>query len=199
MPTIAWNENTPADGDSAGQGDDQFRSLKSSIRVGLDAEHVWPVGGGDAGVHRLGSGRVYYGAQSLVSSTGTDGRLMETSDTSRCFHVGSGGTALIGGATGILAGSFPGTVPQRHYWAMEFGADITNGTSGVTTITYANSGFSGMPYVVVSPTNAVIPGAPRWLDIWNPTATGFSVAAYNSSGGSVAKNFNWISIGTRCL
>jgi hypothetical protein len=199
MPTIAWNENTPADGDSAGQGDDQFRSLKSSIRVGLDSEHVWPVGGGDAGVHRLGSARAYYGAQSLVSSTGTDGRFMQTSDTSQFFHVGSGGTALIGGATGILAGSFPGTVPQRHYWAVEFGVGVTNAITGVTTITYANSGFSGMPFVVVSGTNAVVPGAPRILDIWNPTVTGFSVAAYNISGFSVAKNFNWISIGSRIL
>src|SRR3990167_5276461 len=127
-PSIGWDEAKPAGQDSLGLGDEEIRSLKTSLRVGLGAEHVWPSGGGDAGVHLLGSARPYFGAQSLVSSTGTDGRLMMTSDSSRLFGVGSGGTVLYGGATAILAGSFPGSAaPQRSYWAMEFGIANTVG------------------------------------------------------------------------
>src|SRR5439155_682045 len=102
MPTISWDETLPSDSENAGLGDDRIRSLKSSVRVGLDGEHVWPSGGGDAGVHRLGSGRPFYGPQSLVSSSGTDGRLMVTSDTSRLFHVGSAGTMFLG-SQGVLS------------------------------------------------------------------------------------------------
>src|SRR6185436_16344531 len=146
MPLIGWDENSPPDTESAGLGDDRIRSLRTSLRVGLDGEHVWPSASGDAGVHRLGSGRPYYGLQSAVSSSGSDGRLMQTSDTSRLFGVGSGGTSFIGGPTVLSAGSFPGTVPQRHYWAEEFGEGKT-AASGTTTVGFPNSGYSGKPFV----------------------------------------------------
>lgn len=145
-PTIGWDENAPAGQDSLGQGDNEIRSLKSALRTGLDAEHVWPSGGGDAGVHRLGSARVQYGTQSLVSSTGTDGRLMQTSDSSRLFHIGSTGTSFIGGPTVISAGSYPGgAAPQRYVWVEEFGEGQVK--SAATTVTIPNSGYSGKPYL----------------------------------------------------
>src|SRR5690242_799191 len=121
MPVITWNESSPAGGDNAGLGAGEFRSLKTALRTALDAEHNFPAAGGDAGAHRLGSGRPYVGLQSAVSSSGTDGRVMVTSDTSRFFHVGSGGTSFIGGPTVISAGSYPGTVPQRFIWVEEWG------------------------------------------------------------------------------
>src|SRR2546426_7884040 len=119
MANLLWAEGAPADVDSAGVGAAEIRSLKTSIRNGMAEEHIWPsASGGNFGVHLLGSARPYYGAQSLVSSTGTDGRLMVTSDTSRLFHVGSAGTMFLGGQTTISATSVPG---QRFYWATEFG------------------------------------------------------------------------------
>lgn len=196
MPTIAWNEGAPADGDNAGLGDDQIRSVKTSVRIGLDAEHVWPSGGGDAGVHRIGSARPYYAAQSLVSSTGTDARLMQTSDTSRLFHVGSGGTSLIGGATAILGGGFPGTVPQRHYWAMDFGAQEA-GTGDQEAIAF-NSAYSGLPYVVLSAhttTNRTV-----LLHVRTLTANSMAVSSYLTAGGFASGHtINWMSMGTRVL
>jgi len=192
MPTIGWNESNPADTDSAGLGDDEFRSLKTSIRVGLDGEHIWPSGGGDAGVHRIGSARPYYGVQSLVSSSGTDARLMQTSDTSRFFHVGSAGTSFIGGAQVISAGSFPGTAPQRHYWAMEFGEGKT--ASGSTSLTYP-SGFSGIPFTVLG-----LQGGAGfiWLSVLGSANcqvnTRLADGVTNSS-----VSFYWHSIGTRVL
>src|SRR6266850_7433688 len=146
MPIIGWSENTPAGGDSLGIGDDDARSTKSAIRTAMDSEHYFPSGGGDAGAHKLGSARPYVTTQSLISSTGTDGRLAWASDTSNFFHVGSGGTAFIGGARAISAGSYPGGAPpQRYQWIEEFGEGRT--LSGTTTVSFPNSGYSGMPFV----------------------------------------------------
>jgi hypothetical protein len=195
-PTIGWDEGSPADTESAGLGDDRIRSLKSSVRIGLDSEHVWPSGGGDAGVHRLGSARAYYGTQSLVSSTGTDGRLMTTSDTSRLFQVGSGGTALVGGATAILGGAFPGTVPQRHYWALDAGAQEAS-TGDQESIAF-NSLYSGLPFVTLSAhttTNKTI-----LLHIRTLGAGSMAVSSYLTAGGFASGHtINWMSLGTRVL
>lgn len=197
MPTISWDEGKPAGADSLGIGDDQIRSDKTAIRTAIDTEHVFPSGGGDAGVHRLGSARAHYAIQSLVSSSGTDGRLMQTSDTSQFFHVGSAGTSLIGGATVISAGSYPGNVPQRAYWAMEFGEGKT--ASGVVQVTYPNSGYSGRPFVQVTPkltteTTACI----LWID--SVGATSFMVQSRLTNGATTSSHsFYWQSIGTRTL
>ena len=61
MANLLWNEAAPQDTDSVGQGDDEIRSLKTSIRNGMAEEHIWPsASGGNFGVHLLGSARPYY-------------------------------------------------------------------------------------------------------------------------------------------
>ena len=148
MPNITWNEASPADVDQVSGGDDAIRSLKTAIRVGLDSEHVWPSAGGDAGVHRIGSARAYYAAQSLVSSSGTDGRIMVASDTSRLFHVGSAGTMFLGGANTPSIGSAP-VGGQRFFWAIETGENKI-ASAGQLVVTLPNSGFSGAPFVTLT-------------------------------------------------
>src|SRR5437588_10006647 len=168
MPDLGWNEASPADTESAGLGDDAIRSLKTAIRVGMDSEHNWPTSGLGAGVHRLGSARAYYGAQSLVSSSGTDGRLMVASDTSRLFHVGSAGTMLLGGNAVLSVGSQP-VGGQTFYWAMGLGQDSFAISQTAKTITIPNSGFSGSPFVFLTPF------APTAMSLsGTPTATQFS-------------------------
>lgn len=201
MPIIGWSESNPQGSDSIGLGDDEIRSLKTSVRIGLDSEHVWPSGGGDAGVHRLGSARPYVGTQSLVSSTGTDGRLQWASDTSQFFHVGSGGTAFIGGAQAISAASYPGGAPpQRHQWVQEFGEGKT--VSGSTNITYANSGFSGVPFVTITNriTSLAADGGAAIMWVSGTNATGFTANSRLTNGATTSTHsFYWISIGTRVL
>jgi hypothetical protein len=194
MPTVAWNENSPADGDNAGQGDDAIRSLKSSIRVGLDGEHVWPSGGGDAGVHRLGSARAYVGTQSIVSSAGTDGRLMVTSDTSRLFHVGSAGTSYVGGQN-VIEGPGQPTGGTRFYWAQEVGSATL--VSGTTTISFPRSGFSSTPTVILSENPNF--GSPLVVAMLNGvTGTQFGVLGHRTDTGALASfDFNWLAIGPR--
>lgn len=204
MPTIGgvnigYDVNLPADAESAGLGDDRIRSLKTSVQQAIDAEHNFPAGGGaNTGYHVLGSARPYYGAQSLVSSTGSDGRVMQTSDSSRLFGVGSGGTVLYGGATVISAGGYPGTVPQRHYWAFEMGnATVSDGS---VVVAIPNSGFSGLPWVVA--TSAGLTGnAARICQVGDKTATTFRVAVFTDAGVSATTllTFDWMSIGSRVL
>jgi len=198
---VGWNENSPADTESAGLGDDRMRSIMTSVRQGLDSEHNWPSAGGNSiGIHRLGSARPYVGTQSQVSSAGTEGRLMYASDTSRLFHVGSGGTVLLGGPTMLSVGSFPGTVPQRHYWAEEIGIGIT-GSSGSTTLTFPNSGYSGAPYVFLS---GNWPSVPAGVYVFTVSDIGtgsciVSAADPPSSSYRSSATFFWRSLGTRVL
>lgn len=197
-PTINWNEGTPAGTDSLGIGDDEIRSLKSSLRIGLDGEHVWPSSGGDAGVHRLGSARPYVGAQSLVSSTGTDGRLMVTSDTSRLFGVGSGGTVFLGGPTVIAAGSFPGSIPQRAVWVEEWGEGKTV-ASGTTTIAFPNSGYSGRPNVLLTVLPSSIVQTAHIIGLGSVGAGSFTAVSHTTGGAQSSVSFFWRSLGTRTL
>lgn len=194
-PTIGWSEGVPDGSDSLGQGDEVIKSLKSSIRIGLDSEHIWPSGGGDAGVHRFGSARPYIGAQSLVSSTGSDGRLMLTSDTSRLFGVGSGGTVFIGGPTVISAGSYPGGAPpQRFTWVMEFGIGQTK--SGLTNITYPST-YSGAPFVFVIGEESI---RAEIMTLDGRTGTSFNIRSTKTDGlGNSNATFLWFSIGSRVL
>src|SRR5437899_3652299 len=104
--SILWNELAPAESDIADAA--PIRSIETSVRNAMGSEHNWPsTGGASVGYHLLGSARAFYDVQSNVSSSGTDGRILVTSDTSRLFHVGSAGTVLLGGQNVLSAGSQP--------------------------------------------------------------------------------------------
>lgn len=198
MANILWDESKPAGADSLALGDNEIRSAKSSIRAAMDTEHVWPAAGGDAGAHRLGSGRPYVGVQSAVSSSGTDGKLFWASDTSQFFHVGSGGTAYIGGPRVISAGSYPGfAAPQRYQWFDEFGEGKT--VSGTTIISFPNSGYSGRPFLQVTAFDQAGAVA-QIMYITSVTATQATIksSATNLLGNS-STSFFWRSVGTRVL
>lgn len=193
MAQVQWNEADPADTEQISLGDDRIRSMKTSIRQAMDDEHVWPSAGGDCGKHRLGSAKVYYGMQSTVSSTGTDGKLMVTSDTSNLFHVGSAGTMFLGGQRAISAGSSP-VGGQGFYWAEEFG--VAEDSGGGVGISFPNSGFSGIPFVTTSAWSAN--GHQIIATITDITQTLLTVHCRNASTGvGSASSVMWRSTGTR--
>jgi hypothetical protein len=198
---IGWDENTPADTESAGLGDDRMRSIKSSTRQGLDDEHNWPSSGGNnVGYHRYGSARPYYGAQSAVSSAGTDGRLMMTSDSSRLFGVGSGGTVLLGGP-GMLSIGSGLAFPQRYHWVEEVGAGMTN-ASGYLQVTFPNSGYSGLPYVFPSlVTVNTSSGGVYGVSVFALSASGCSIQVWQTDTLASVQSAHvmWRSLGSRTL
>ncbi len=209
--TVFWSENIPSGTESMNSGDDRMRSLKTDLRTGLDDEHTFPAAGGLAGYHRYGAARAYFGPQSNVSSSGTEGRIMVTSDTSRLFGVGSGGTVFLGSATALSMGTFGQnkvSPPQRAHWVQE-GEFLGRQTdlTGYATVTFPNSGYSGAPVVIIS--SAIVSG------LWTPpdgnpvmamlsahsiTKTEFVARSLTSNGVAVASvPFCWLSVGTRTL
>lgn len=205
MPTIGginagWDNTQPADTENAGLGDDRIRSMKTSVQQALDAEHNFPSGGGaNTGYHVLGSARPYYGLQSAVSSSGSDGRLMLTSDTSRLFGVGSGGTVLLGGWGSLSVDTTTGiTWPQRAYWALEFGL-ASSDANGRLQVTFPNSGFSGVPLTQITGrngTNLVVAN----IDPVGASGSQFSAFVGDMAGVAVASaSCAWFSIGSRTL
>ena len=195
MAQIGWNAQ-PSDTDSAGLGDDVIRSLKTSLQIGLSGEHTWPSAGGDAGVHLLGSARAFVAAQSLVSSSGTDGRLMFASDTSRFFHVGSGGTSYVGSPYNLEIFPYPsGSAPQREVWVEEHGVGFVPASSTGTIIAF--TGFNGIPFVSASAWSDNVTGPGIALVLSSVGATSFSLLG--SVGATTTSNFSffWRSMGTR--
>jgi len=206
---IQW-DGTPVDSDNLGLGAGVIRSLKTAIQTGLASEHSWPTGGGaGSGAHLPGSAKAFVGTQSAVSAF-EDGRLMLTSDTSRLFAVGSGGTSMIGGPRHLSMGSYPGGAPpQRYYWAEEVGtSSITAGGSYQTAITFPNSGFSGVPFtylqVKVAASGLSLGGSGAitpFLTFENESNVSCTVGARLT--GSIfptsVVTFNWRSVGTRVL
>jgi len=193
-----WNENSPAETDIADAA--PIRSIVTSVRVGLTAEHTWPTSTGPGfGIHLLGSARPFYDVQSNVSSAGTDGRLLVTSDTSRLFHVGSTGTMYLGGQNDLSVGSAP-VGGQRFYWATEFGEGKT-APGGSVVISIPNSGYSGIPFVLVSASTTAAAGTgsiEMVMTVTSKTATVFQVNAVGDGSNPTANVvFNWLSFGTR--
>lgn len=202
---IGWDESSPSVSESAGLGASRIQSLETSLRQALDSEHNWPsAGGANVGYHRYGSARAYVGTQSQVSSSGSDGRLMQTSDTSQLFGVGSGGTTLLGGPRVISMADFPGTVPQRFQWVDEWGYGVTS-SSGSTVVTIPNSGYSGVPYVMAI-SRGTGPGAATsaigLLSYTTVDGATFHVRSGTAGGGASLVSgieFTWFSRGTRAL
>lgn len=203
-----WDETVPAGAESVGLGYARIESVKSTVRQGLDSEHVWAASGGTIGQHRAGSARAFYGPQSQVSASNSasttsvvdDGRMMVTSDTSRLFGVNSLGTVLLGpGPLGLSVGSYtPVSFPQRLYVATEVGFDFS--ATSAHSVAFA-SAFSAAPFVQVS-ASTVASAASNPLDIklLALTTTGFQCHLVDStSGAGVFGAVQWFAVGHRAL
>jgi hypothetical protein len=123
---------------------------------------------------------------------------MHTSDTSRLFGVGSGGTTFLGGPTVISAGSFPGTVPQRSIWVEEWGEGKT-AASGTTIVSFPNSGFSGKPYVMVTAIPSSILQTASFVAVASVGAGSFAAASFTTGGAQSSVSFYWRSVGSRAI
>lgn len=192
----------PADTESMGLTDDRIRSVKSTFQQALNDEHVFPTTGGSAvGYHRYGAARTFYGAQSLVSSSGTEGRLMLTSDTSKLFAVGSGGTVFIGGSQVISVGTNADTAGGRHNWVEYFGAGMTD-SGGNISVTFPDSGFSGIPYFFASlATNNASSGGAYGISAFAVSATIAKVQVWQTDTLASVQSAHvvWRSLGTRVM
>jgi hypothetical protein len=197
MADILWNQSKPADGDPISSGDDEIRSIKTSLQVGLSEEHEWPSNGVGVGSHKTGSARAYYGLQSNVSANQA-GRLMVASNSSRLFHVGSDGTMLLGSKLMLSAGSRPATLGDtRHHWVTEFGSEVITSGSG-HALTFPNSGYSGAPFLTFS--YATSGARAILIKMTGTSKTGATIVSWTTDDALVTGHtLHWISIGTKVL
>ena len=207
---LLWDETSPADSNNAGGGAGAIRSLETSLRNGLAVEHNWPnTTGANFGVHLFGSARAFYGPESNVSSSGTDGRLMVASDTSRFFHAGSNGTMLLGSSNLLEMGSSQlgslGYGSQTIVWVLQSGVGITDGTASLA-VTIPDGGYSGAPRVFVN----VVASTATPFTICGNVLAGINGPVGNSAftistiqaGSAVSKpgiGVAWLSIGSKAL
>ena len=210
---IAWDEAAPAGSEAVSNGDNRIRSMKTDLRTALDDEHIFPSSGGTAGLHRVGSGRAFYGTQSRVSASTTsapaqDGRLMMTSDTSRLFGVPSTGSVFVGGYSVPSLGSVVAiTMPQRKHVVEELGMSVAG--AGVRhKVDFPNSGFSELLWFQATskraPSDDSTTGSATLFNIANLDTSGFSgIVVSISNGGGVAEQSGstlfWRALGTRAL
>lgn len=191
MPTVAWDENAPADTDNASAGDDAIRSLKTNISGGLGTSMYWPgTGGGSAasaGIMKPGSGRVFYATESKVSAA-QDGQLMYASDTSRLWYVGTTGPLYLGGQYGIESSANPG---EGSRW------QLCSGVGGNAALISYGVTYGAAPRIVHSVYTSAAVGL--MSSITGVTTTGFYAAAYNKLGvvqAAGAASVYWWSLGT---
>lgn len=202
-----WSGAVPAGSESVGLGENRIQSVKTTLQQAIDSEHVFASGGGVVGQHRAGSARAFHGARSAVSSSGAsvveNGRMMIASDATRLFGVGVEGPVMLG--AGPLSLSMDSTANfffgnQVTRWAMECGTVLSK--SSTHNVTFPSSGFSGLPFLLVSVGTQIIgsndPG--RCFKLDTLTASGFSgqiVIAEN--GDADTAGIAWLSVGTRAL
>lgn len=195
---ILWNEAKPAGSDSAGQGDDEMRSIKTSVRNALDSEHFFASSSSTAGAHRPGSARVFSGPRSELSASGDSfaaGRLMQTSDESKLYSVGTH-PVFLGGPNVLSIASSRVTFPQVHRWEMEGG--IGTG-SGHTVEVVFSTPFLAPPVVTVSA--LANQGTEReYAMLYTVTASSFT-ASQRGDDGTEASNatMHWMAFGIRAL
>ena len=202
-----WNEAIPAGNESVGLGDDRIRSTKTTLRNALDSEHVWPSGGGVVGQHRAGSARAFYGPKSELSASGAstwaDGRMLVASDRTALYSTNSIGYQMLGaGPKSLSLDTTAGmSLPvQDVKWVMDVG--LVASPASIHTVTFPNSGYSGVPFLQYSLFTQVIgsndPG--RALKLQQLSATGFTVQVVLAENGDAdTAGIMWQSVGTRAL
>ena len=115
LPSVSWNENSPAGTDNLALGDNRIRELKTQIREVIDVDHDFPSSGqaADVGQHKkvtlqeqanLGTGAE--GATILGSQTcDGKGELVYTDEDDNDIQLTKGGKF------------YPGTAPTTTSWA----------------------------------------------------------------------------------
>lgn len=202
MSQIGWSESAPANGDNAGLGAQEIRSLKTALSTGLAEEHIWPTSSGVAGPHKRGSARLYVGAKSVMSSDGTDGRMGYDTSNNLLHYLSSSGSGIVVGGYGAVVGvSGDGLVspPAGHYFQQVFGTGRTNssGTTALFWTDYGASNFSGRPTVLCTP---VVTSSNSYaaMSVITSTTTMALVYSVGVATGTLigTVDFGWQSIGS---
>lgn len=200
--SIGWNNNSPANTDLVGSGDDEIRSIRTNLQGALDSEHDFPAtGGSTAGVHRLGSARVHVGTASQVSSGDTSGRLMLNTNDYTMWALTPNLVGPIAGQATVFnlnaTGPYQGGGAAGSRVRSSFQCGLSTITSDITTMVTFDSAYSGVPIVVAAPLTKG--RGDRWfVSILTITPTGFGAILVDDTSNiaSSGRTIQWMSFGT---
>lgn len=145
-----WTTGLPSGTSRVSEGDDAIRSFKSHMEAWWEDEHYATDGSaGSAGVHKIGSARVFVGTTSQLSNPTGDnsGRLFHTTDTGGLYVANASTSSWTLLTNGIALGSnqsWTGTQQFSNAILSDVtinppggGWNISGITSGATTIAAA--------------------------------------------------------------
>ena len=208
---LTWNqafEDTPADTDNPGAGDDRIREAKSEVRQRADQEHVWLGTASTAEtVHREGSARAYYQSSaptlrpdaSTALGASDDGRIWVDSDTNDSYVWN--GTAFAGLGMGAVYDQGGGThlkckVIDIDDWNMDSTAsvDVAHGLTFSTIrevrVSIRHDNGTNLYDIILNGTDGTFV-----VDATNVTLTRTAAGTFDSANfDSTSFNRGWVKI-----
>lgn len=184
---IAWTESVPSGTSQAGQGPAQFKSVWTSVGVGLGVQGdlLWGGSGGasdtSAGYFNYGGSRAFYDVQSNSSTTNSQftGRAFLASDTSQ-FLVYDSATTQLGGTPFLI----------------EFGPQVSAGSiilrlsSSITIASGSTTTFATVAFpIVLHPTPTAV--------IQTSSDSRYILGIAGLTGAGFESNYSWMMSGTQ--
>ena len=183
--TTYWDETTPSGTSQVRQTDDEFVSVKSSIRSAFGNEHEFSTAVADhvRGTHKQGSARAWVDVESNLSVSGTSyiGRLYITSDTSRLFAIPASGVTLFLGSSRALEHA-TALASQNSYWCVQTGTDTSAPDVADGDIVFSPA-FDSTPHVALTSVITNLSN-PLIVSIKAVSASAVTYVTHNHSGAS---------------
>lgn len=189
---LNWRTDKPGDADKFSEFPATFRSQKSSLRSGLEnTTFHWNDSSASAGqlrhsVSTTGAARAFYAARSEVSDPERYGTMMIVSDESRALLFNSTQSVCVGSNKAYHAVVAGGTKaqPEDQRRVVAFGVEdlgaegasrISLGLLNGSALTYATTGFIGVPVVVQASADDGISGNSYLCTVFSLGSSSFSV------------------------
>ena len=197
MAEITWDETVPTGASNASEADDAFRSLTSSIAVGLGESFYWPGSAASQGASTASSGEQIPGsARVAVGATAPtgghpNGFLALDANNEQIWHVGSAWTDVLAHGRMQDRNGGVGDAPFTTRWLLSTGT--IRSLDRTDEVTFATA-YNGIPTVMLGPGQ----GAALWdIGLKNVSPSGFTVnKRFRRSGASTVASVFWRSEGT---
>ena len=201
MSAISWNESVPSPSSAASSGDDEIRSLMTSVALGLSTSFIWPGSGGGSGasggVSQFGNARCAVAGNSAATGGYGDGFLLLNQNHISLHHIGSTWTGLLGHSSMVEHSA--GSTGAVAFWRMQSGvfslqssADSHFGNKQIN-FPVPFSGTTAQPGVFFLPNTLSYAVN---ISLSSTTAGGFTSQYSGLSATESDTSVFWLSIGT---
>jgi hypothetical protein len=189
MASIVWSNTSPGTDYTASAMDDKFRSIVTSIAVGLGESFFWDGSAASQGASVSSSGQMKLGtARSAVSNSistfvggAPNGYVGIVADESYVQHIGSAQTVFLGGGNMLEHVTDPAPTAR---WVLDSGTTSGEITDAGTLVIPFSVTFTAAPTVLASVEEAE---DPYTLGVYGVNTTQATSAVSALEGGLGAK------------